>query len=150
MLDELSPTGELLPATTDNICDLAIAGYERQVAHILTRTAPTPDEMRVVSERLAEATGTPAPTVDDEGRRLAAEIHRWHREHALSEMIIQEFLRTGAYSADRWEHLRHRVVVIHERMSDAHRLSVLPNPEHATVIGQVARPVNATIYILPQ
>ena len=48
LLHELQATGELLPATADNVCSLAAEAYERQMAHILTGTTPTVDEMRRV------------------------------------------------------------------------------------------------------
>jgi hypothetical protein len=111
----LRPTGALLRATAENVCALAAASYERQIAHILTMQSPTGEQMRAVGERVAAATGSEAPELDDETLRFAAEIQRHVRERALVELIVQSFLRTNPFSAEEWERMRDHVVVIHDR-----------------------------------
>lgn len=148
LLHSLAPTGDLLPATADNVHRLARESYERQMAHIVTGTAPTVDEMRTVADRYAAATGVPGPTVDAAGGRLAAEVHRWERERVLHELVIQEFLRSGAVTAAEWDRMRDRVVVLHEGMSPEDRASLVPDPQGATLVGTVDRPVKATVYLL--
>lgn len=149
LLRGLRPTGELLPATAENVCALAAAAYERQMAHILTASAPTGEQMLAVGERYAAATGTQAVEIDDDGLRLAAGIHRIERERALTGMIVQTFLRTSGMDAEEWERLRDRVVVIHERMSLEERDGLLPDPAAAKVLGEVDHPIRATLYRLP-
>ncbi len=150
ILADLQPTGDLLPATAENVCALSTAAYERQVAHILTRSAPTVEQMREVSDRFTAATGAAPLRIDDKSRRLAAQIHQRHREQALSQLVVQEFLRTGTYSAEAWERVRDRIVIVHERMSEADRAAALPDPSVATVVGRLERPVAATVYLLPR
>ena len=146
----LRATGPLLPATAENVCALAAASYERQIAHILTSKAPSGEQMRAVGERISAATGEEAPALDDESLRFAAEIHRHVRERALGELILQSFLRTHPFSAGEWERMRNDVVVIHDRMSAEEREELLPDPEAAKPIGRVEHPVPATIYWLPR
>lgn len=150
LLRGLRPTGELLPATAENVCALAAASYERQMAHILTASAPTEEQMLAVGERMAELTGSEPVRVDDDGLRLAAGIHRLERERALIGMIVQTFLRTSGMGAEEWEQMRSRVVVIHARMSPEECAELLPNPGAAKVLGEVDQPIHATLYLMPR
>lgn len=148
LLRGLRPTGTLLRATAENVCVLAAASYERQIAHILTTNAPSEERMRAVGERIAALTGSEAPVVDDEGLRFAARIHRSERERALIALIVQSFLRTNPLRADEWERMRDHIVVVHDRMSPEERDEILPDPDAAKVLGRVESPVPATIYLL--
>jgi hypothetical protein len=148
LLRGLRPTGTLLRATAQNVCALAAASYERQIAHILLMQSPTEDQMRAVGERVAAVTGSEAPVLDDEGLRFAAEIQRHLRERALVELIVQSFLRTNPIRAEEWERMRDHVVVIHDRMSPEEREELLPDPEAAKVLGRVERPIPAKIYLV--
>lgn len=148
LLRGLRPTGALLRATAENVCALAAASYERQIAHILTTQAPSEERMRAVGERIAAVTGSEGPALDDEGLRFAARIHRSERERALIALIVQSFLRTNPFRAEEWERMRDHVVVIHDRMSAEERDELMPDPDSAKVLGRVESPVPATIYLI--
>lgn len=148
LLRGLRPTGEVLKATAENICALAAGSYERQIAHILLASAPTGDQMLAVGERIAAVTQTEAPVLDEDELRFAAQIHRFERERALIEVILQTFRRSHPFSDAEWETMRDRIVVLHDRMDREEREERLPDPEAAKILGRVDHPLPATFYLL--
>lgn len=110
-------TGPVVPVDAGNFEAIFIELYARSIDHILSKSMPDADELRAVGARVSEATGTPAPQLDDAQMRIAVDMQRDSRLAALHEAIVDRFLQSGQIGAREWERVRDRLAIVHDLLS---------------------------------
>ncbi len=106
--------GNPLSLDAGNFEPVFIELYARSIDHILSKQMPDADEMRAVGARVSEATGTPAPELDDEQMQFAIDMQRNTRLAALQEAIVDRYLQSGQIGAREWERVRDRLAIVHD------------------------------------
>lgn len=117
MLRAQPVAGKPLPLDAGNFEPVFIELYARSIDHILSKRMPDADAMRTVGARVSEATGVPAPELDDAQMQFAVDMQRSTRLAALQEAIVDRYLQSGQIGAREWERVRDRLAIVHDLLS---------------------------------